>query len=475
MSDISNQAVQWAILKRIENVLDQVTIKDAVISVERVNNTLIFTNQAKKEYSFDLQSLDIDTITSDVIKECKDYSTEQIKRLRELLTESLGSTTKDLLTNVSSIEQSLLKRLKSLDSSKDSLGEDIALIKKSFEQNYNKSQVDSLVAQTKESFVEIDSSLKQEIEDLKKVDESIVSDLNKFVEYINDLDLVEDVKFEGNYAYVTKNGKTKKYLLPVGRGGGGGGGGGGSTPEFKYTNTLPTPNKVGGVPKGTVFDAMLLSPLLSLLLYSYNEPYFATFNIDYKLLYEVGEPINHQLKNAYWGINDTNMLQTNSIEIKYINEDIVIASNLPNNGFYGFISPEIVFNIPTKVDFKISAMSTTLTTLIDYFTFYYKHRIYIGNNELELLDNDDIKSLQLTDLVDTIDGKYPIDEGGYKWICYPVFFGLKRNFKDFETDIDIEMEDVIVVNVTNIYNVDINYYCHRSFYKLGSSMEIIVS
>ncbi len=138
MSDISNQAVQWAILRQVDNILGNVTIKDAIISVTRVDDKLIFTNQAKETYSFDLQNLDIETITSEVIKECKDYSTEQVKQLRQLLTESLGLTSKDLLSNMSSIEQSLLKRLSSLDGSKDSLNKDIASIKKSFEQYYNK-------------------------------------------------------------------------------------------------------------------------------------------------------------------------------------------------------------------------------------------------------------------------------------------------------------------------------------------------
>jgi len=457
-------------------ILGNLKIKDAIISVERVNDMLLFTNQAKETYSFDLQNLDIDTITSDVIKECKDYSTDQIKQLGELLTNSLQTLSKDLLSNNNSIEQSLLKRLNSLDSSKDSLDKDIASIKKSFNEYYSKSQVNNLLANTKDTLSKVDSSLKQEIEDLKKVDESIVTDLSKFIEYINNLDLVEDVKFEGNYAYVTKNGKTKKYLLPFGKAmGGAGGKGGGGAPEFKYTNTLPTPNKVGGIPKGTVFNAMALNPLLTLLLYSYNEPYFTTFNMDYKLVYEVGEPVSHQPKNAYWGINDTKMLEANSIEIKYVNEDIVIASNLPNTGFYEFISPDIVFNSPTQISFKISAMSTTLTPLQDYFAFDYKHRIYIGTNELTVVNQSEIKLLQLTDLVDTIDGKYPVDEEGYKWVCYPVSFGLRRSFKDFETDIDIEMEDEIVVAVTNIYGLNINYYCHRSFYKLGSAMEIVVS
>jgi len=61
-------------------ILGNLQIKDAIISVKKVDDTLIFTNQAKETYSFDLQNLDIETITSEILKECKDYSTEQVKQ-----------------------------------------------------------------------------------------------------------------------------------------------------------------------------------------------------------------------------------------------------------------------------------------------------------------------------------------------------------------------------------------------------------
>ena len=169
------------------------------------------------------------------------------------------------------------------------------------------------------------------------------------------------------------------------------------------------------------------------------------------------------------------MLSPNSIEITYVNSSYVIANNLQNTGTYSFISPDIVFDNPTQLDFKISATNSNSTIFDSLFSCYVKHRIYIGQNNLEVMTQEDVKQLQLTDLVDTIEGKYPVGAGGYKWVCYPTYFGLKNTFKDFSTDIDIEMDDPVIINITNSFNIEIEYYCHRTFYKLGAEIEIVVS
>lgn len=455
--------------------LGNIKIQNAIVGIDGNRDSLTFTNQANENFTFELQNIDVENLVSKISGSANQYSDVNTTNLKNQIEQSLTALYNNNSNSIKSVNAKIVSDIEVLSeaTNKQIRAVDTKFANYTTKVNVTK-QIDSIDKSINLKLNTIDTNIIK----LKEKDESIaieLDELRNFIENINNLDFVQDVKFEGNYAYVTKDGETKKYLLPVGKGGVilGGGGGGGS--EFKYTNDLPTPQRVGGVPKGSTFNNATEKTMWNLLLYGEDDPYFSTFNIDYKLLYEVGEPIIHQNKTAYWGINNTKLLSPNSIKIKYVNEDIVIAEDLPNTGSYTFISPEIVFNEPTKVDFMILAKSTTQNNLQDVFSFYYKHRIYVGSNELELLDSDDIKSLQLTDLVDTIDGKYPVGEEGYKWVCYPVFFGLKRSFKDFETDIDIEMEDVIIVNVTNIYNIDIEYYCHRSFYKLGSAMEIVVN
>jgi len=425
MSDISNQAVQWAILRQVDNILGNVTIKDAIISVTRVDDKLIFTNQAKETYSFDLQNLDIETITSEVIKECKDYSAEQVKQLRELLTESLGLTSKDLLSNMSSIEQSLLKRLSSLDGSKDSLNKDIASIKKSFEQYYNKSQINNLIADTKNSLTKADENLRQEIVDLKKTDAEMLQS-----------------------------------------------GGGGSE---LYTNPNPTPVLLGGIPAGSTFLNVPQNMMWSMLLYGTKLPVFNSFVITgLKSVYEVGEKIVAGSYNALWTMSDPQMLQDKSIEIDYTNDSLVLASGLDNTGSQEVSLPEITFSYIESAIFKIKAISTNLQNVNKLLIINYMYKIYYGESPLDVLTTQALKGLRASKLDENVDGMYLTEPGNYKYICYPKILGLRDDFIDESTDLEIVMSEPQLLKITNDFGLEIDYYCYRTFNKLGSSLNIIV-
>jgi len=470
MSDISNQAVQWAILRQVDNILGNVTIKDAIISVTRVDDKLIFTNQAKETYSFDLQNLDIETITSEVIKECKDYSTEQVKQLRQLLTESLGLTSKDLLSNISSIEQSLLKRLSSLDNSKDSLSKDIASIKKSFEQYYSKSQINSLVATTKDTLTKADENLKQEIVDLKKTDAEMLQSVKDITSLFDsdEFSFVQDAYVKNNALFVKKNGETKQRGSFKGSSSGGGG-------SELYTNPNPTPVLLGGIPAGSTFLNVAHNMMWSMLLYGTKLPVFNSFVITgLKSVYEVGEKIVAGNYNAIWTMSDPEMLQEKSIEIDYTNDSLVLASSLDNIGSQVITLPEITFSYVESAIFKIKAISTSLQNVNKLLIINYMYKIYYGESPLDILTTQALKGLRASKLDENVDGMYLTEAGNYKYICYPKILGLRDDFIDESTDLEIVMAEPQILKITNDFGLEIDYYCYRTFNKLGSSLNIIV-
>ncbi len=470
MSDISNQAVQWAILRQVDNILGNVTIKDAIISVTRVDDKLIFTNQAKETYSFDLQNLDIETITSEVIKECKDYSAEQVKQLRELLTESLGLTSKDLLSNMSSIEQSLLKRLSSLDGSKDSLNKDIASIKKSFEQYYNKSQINNLIADTKNSLTKADENLRQEIVDLKKTDAEMLQSVKDITNLFDsdEFSFVQDAYVKNNTLFVKKNGETKQRGSFKGSSSGGGG-------SELYTNPNPTPVLLGGIPAGSTFLNVPQNMMWSMLLYGTKLPVFNSFVITgLKSVYEVGEKIVAGSYNALWTMSDPQMLQDKSIEIDYTNDSLVLASGLDNTGSQEVSLPEITFSYIESAIFKIKAISTSLQNVNKLLIINYMYKIYYGESPLDILTTQALKGLRASKLDENVDGMYLTEAGNYKYICYPKILGLRDDFIDESTDLEIVMAEPQLLKITNDFGLEIDYYCYRTFNKLGSSLNIIV-
>lgn len=461
-------------------ILDNIKIRDALVACRKDGDTLVFTNQDDKSFEFDLQNIDVDLLKSTIINSANNFTSNAINQLANNLHENLtvhadslkvvdsklqnriDVVSEDIRLTIKDVYKNLLDKVnKNLLSIED--------VKKIIKLLITKEEVKNLISAAKSTLTsKFESKLNAQVESLNTTFGEIVNNLDN-------LDYLEDVVVEGDEIFKIKNGQKVKLKINFVRNYYGGGGGGGGFEDFEYTNPLPTPARVGGVPKGTTFYKAKGKTLCNLLFYGVDDPYFSTFNINYNSEYEVGYTIQAENKTAYWGINDTKLLEANSIKITYVNGGVVVAQNLANTGSATFASPVISFNIPSQVDFKISAMSVTNNELSDKFSFYFKHRIYVGQSDQEVLTQEQVKLLELTDLVDKIDGKYPINEGGYKWICYPKYFGLKKGFKDFASDIDVEMEDPIILTVTNAYGLNIEYYCHRSFYKLGSAMEIIVS
>lgn len=108
-----------------------------------------------------------------------------------------------------------------------------------------------------------------------------------------------------------------------------GGGGGGST----YVNPNPTTIPVGGYPQGSTFPTpKTMQEMWDGLLYPYVPPAFTSFLIGGQpTLIEVGVALSG-VKPFTWGISQPANVQANSIAIRDVNANVLLASGLPNTG-----------------------------------------------------------------------------------------------------------------------------------------------
>lgn len=251
-------------------------------------------------------------------------------------------------------------------------------------------------------------------------------------------------------------------------------GGGGGFEEFRYTNSLPMPNDVGGIPAGTTFERVKLKDLWTKLLYAYDDPVFSLFDIpSLPVEMEVGQVIPPGLYESVWQIDNTEMLKEDSIKIDYVNGVLNLANNLPNTGSYDLVLPEITFDTPVVIKFKIEAMNTMEEILFKDKDIKVKHRIYLGESfSSVLINSDSVKDLRFTSLADNINGEYEMLGGGYKWFCYPSSWGDRNHFYDVNTGLSIPMAAPILVNVTNDFGLDVMYKAYRTFNTLGGNIEI---
>ncbi len=253
------------------------------------------------------------------------------------------------------------------------------------------------------------------------------------------------------------------------------GGGGGVVEEFTYSNSLPMPFAVGGLIAGTVFDKMPLKEIFTKLFYGYDYPYFSDFIIgDIFIELEVGEPINAGTYPALWLIANSQLLRPNTIEIKYVNNNLVLGDNIADTGRYDINLPEIRFNVPTSIVFLISAQDTTGIIFNKTYSIPVKARIFVGESIENTMSQEVLLSLRIRELKDDINGEYVLNEGGYKWFCYPAFMGIRDEFFDLDMQEAIAMEQQQTVSLVNEYGVTQDYLCYRSFNILNGDIRIEV-
>jgi Collagen triple helix repeat (20 copies) len=251
------------------------------------------------------------------------------------------------------------------------------------------------------------------------------------------------------------------------------GGGGGASEEFIYTNSLPMPFAVGGLKVGTVFNKMPLKEIFTKLFYGYNYPSFFEFFIDgIPIELEVGQEIRSGVSLFHWEIANPEFLLENSIKIEYTNINLLLADELSNTGFYDIDIPQISFNSPTIITFKISAKDTTDVTFDKFYSIPVKGRVFIGESTESIMSQGVLNSLRIRNLQDDINGEYVLNDGGYKWFCYPLFMGMRYDFYDIDMQEAIAMEQQQTINIINDYGVAQDYLCYRSYNILNGNIRI---
>ncbi len=250
---------------------------------------------------------------------------------------------------------------------------------------------------------------------------------------------------------------------------------------FRYTNSLPMPNDVGGIPAGTTFDNVSSKDLWTKLLYAYDDPIFSSFSIaDIPTELEVGYPIPAGVYDASWVIDSPEMLKPNSISIKYVNNDTTLASGLSNTGSEPINIPHIEYDVPTSIIFRISAENTMNEVFYKDMVTNVKQRIYVGESFLAVLTPPTVKGLRISRLDTNINGEYELLGGGYKWFCYPASWGERLHFKDVDTGLSVPMASAFTFMISNDAGdhggttVEEAYKAYRTFNMLGGAITISV-
>ena len=135
------------------------------------------------------------------------------------------------------------------------------------------------------------------------------------------------------------------------------GGGGGGT----FINPNPMPISVGGFGAGTTFPiAKTMQEMWDGLLYPYQNPAFTSFNISgQSTLIEVGVALAG-LKTFLWGISNPANVQPNSVAIRDVNTNTLLASGLADDGSEIVNIGTIVNTSPISQNWRGEAINSLL-------------------------------------------------------------------------------------------------------------------
>lgn len=251
-----------------------------------------------------------------------------------------------------------------------------------------------------------------------------------------------------------------------------GGGGGGDV----YTNATPVPVTLGGITAGTTFADVPLTEMFTRLLYPYQNPTFGSFTIAGLSDTEVGNLYPAQSRNASWTTTNSSNISPNTIRIIDVSGgNTTLASGLPNTSPASISVPALQLTTAGSKQFRIEGTNTNAVTFSRNLNINWQWAVHYGESPLTSLTSAEILTLRVKNLTSTANGTYVMQAGNYKYIAYPVSFGLKSTFKDQATNLDVAMQAASTVSVTNVFGITTNYYVHRTLNQLGGAITIIVS
>lgn len=102
------------------------------------------------------------------------------------------------------------------------------------------------------------------------------------------------------------------------------------------------------------------------------------------------------------------------------------------------------------------------------------YRVYWGDNASASLNESQVKALAHNALQPSRAATYAFEAspGQYKYVAYPVEYGLAAAFIDPTTNFEVPMVGPQVVTITNTYSLAVDYYVYRSFNQLGGALSI---
>lgn len=249
-----------------------------------------------------------------------------------------------------------------------------------------------------------------------------------------------------------------------------------ATTAITYTNTAATPTTIGGISAGSTFATQTVQQMLDALLYPYQSPAFSSFSIAAQTSpLEVGATMLGASRTFNWSTTNSSNVSGNSISITDTTSGATLTSSHSNSGTFTTSFSNITNVLPATHNWSISALNTHSNSFNSSYSVSWYWRLYYGTNASGVPTAGLVTGLTSNFLSNSFAGTYSFAAGGYKYFAYPSSLGTATTFKDTSTNLNVAMQPLQVVSVTNTFGVTTNYNVHRTTNVLGGSINILIS
>lgn len=245
----------------------------------------------------------------------------------------------------------------------------------------------------------------------------------------------------------------------------------GSSSNEDYIRISPMRITVGGATAGTTFGGTV-AEALDKILYPYILPAFSSFSSDLQTFIEIGSTQPAGSYHFLWTTTDSDNIEQNTVIIS--EEGVILVENIENTGNTILSLDATTKSVVESQTFTIEAKSTKGNTISKDFNVNWVAQIIYGSSIVSVMDDANIRSLQIKILASSKNRTYNMPEYGYKWICYPVMFGLSTSIKDPSTGFNIAIEAPQLVTYITDTGLSLDYYCYRTTNQMAGSINISI-
>ena len=249
------------------------------------------------------------------------------------------------------------------------------------------------------------------------------------------------------------------------------------TSGLTYTNAAATPTTIGGIAAGTTFSNQTMTEMWDALLYPYQTPTFSAFAINgQSVTLEVGDVVPSGSTLFTWTTTNPSNVSANTLTITDVTNFITLGTGLANDSSESLVLPsDVVKTTATANQWRITAQDTNNNSFLRNYNINWRWRVHYGTDASTSLTASGVTGLTSSSLSSGFAGTWSFGAGDYKYFAYPAVMGTATTFKDDSTNLDVAMEALYTVSITNSYGISTTYNVHRTTNVLGSTIDIIIS